>query len=70
MVLCSMAVRCYPLLVFYDVLLDRLNPFILDDKKHARYVSSARFVEDSSPARLTVRETCAMANYKRKESKL
>jgi len=55
---------------FYDVLLDRMNPFVLDDKKYSRYVSAGRFVEDTSPSRLAAREACAVANYNRKESKL
>jgi hypothetical protein len=55
---------------FYDVLLDRLNPAVLEFKKYERYVNAARFLEDTSPSRLAAREVCAIANHKRKESKL
>jgi hypothetical protein len=52
---------------YYDVLLDRMNPFILEDKKFSRYVNAGKFVEESSPARLAVREQCAIAAHNRKK---
>lgn len=55
---------------YYDDLLREMSDERREEKSLARYKSSARFLEDTSPRRLAVREQCAIANIRRKETRL
>lgn len=54
----------------YDKWLESLDGFLLDDKKFERFEKAQRYVEDSSPARLLVEETCVKAKLKLKRRSL
>lgn len=55
---------------YYDALLDLAENDLMDSKRAERYTRAGKFVEDTSPARLAVREACAVANHNRKVGKL
>lgn len=55
---------------YYDKLLLERDPGLSDEKSFDRYVRSQRFLEDCSPERLLVRETCAKARFQLKRRKL
>lgn len=52
---------------YYDKLLSTFNSDLHDYKQFERYAKSALFLDDTTPARLAVRETCAYARYNHKE---
>lgn len=46
---------------YYDSLLAQVNPELADEKALMRYIESERYLKDSTPERLKVRETIALA---------
>jgi hypothetical protein len=55
---------------YYDKLLERLDPDLAESQFYSRYVNAERFLQDTTPARLAVRETCAKAHYDSKQRSL
>lgn len=54
----------------YDRYLEALDPDLAASKEVTRYESSLKFASDTTPARLAVREACAIDKFKRKKGKL
>ena len=52
---------------YYDKCLQRLDPDLAEDKFFARYLNAERFLEDTTPARLKVREDVTLARFKQQE---
>jgi len=55
---------------YYDKLLAEMNDDLSEYKKKERYENSKRFVEDTRPDRLLVRESIAQQKFDRKRKKL
>lgn len=49
---------------YYDRLLERIDPYLKDEKDFERYVKSTQFADDCTPERLQVREFCATEREK------
>lgn len=55
---------------YYLNVLDSVDPDLSETVLYNRYVRSMDFLHDQTPDRLVVREKCAIAKYKSKESRL
>jgi len=54
---------------YYDKLMDEVDSDLMEFKSFERYERSKKFLEDTRPERLIVREKCVLANLERKRRK-